>query len=274
MTELDFATEEIEQSIRLILERLPMEGYPSDEEGDLTNLSLYYRLRAIAGYLASGDTGPYVADLHRSGQVRLHYLQGCMAGLTGTERFRRTSRNRAFFDCLAINDLVSAEMLAERCDNLYVDSLEYEDDFLFVQWLQVFYLVLRGRRSADSLEQVLARFQRVVGEEISPFLSLCLALQARDEGGGEVALREIVERRSGNYARLAEEGALPTVVLQTERFIDVQAVAIVRLAALAELRVFVGLLPRVPDDLCEVAIGQHAYPPAGSWRKGFRGIGA
>lgn len=268
MTELDFATEELEQYIRVILERLPTEGYPSDEEGDLTNLSFYYRLRAIAGYLATGDTGPYVANLHRSGQTRLYYLQGCAAALTGTERFYRTSRNRAFFDCLAINDLATAQELAERCDNCYVEALEYEDDFLFVQWLQVFYLVLRGRRSSEELARVLARFRTVIGDEDSPFFSLCEALLSRQARLVEDALRRVVERRATNYARMAELGDLPPVVLQTERFIDVQAVAIVRLASLAGLSLSGELLPRVPDELCALAEARHTYPPASSWRHG------
>jgi hypothetical protein len=271
MTELDFATQELEQHIRTILERLPSEGYPSDEEGDLTNLSLYYRLRAIAGYLATGDTAPYVADLHRSGQARLYYLQGCTAGLTGTPRFHRTSRNRAFFDCLAINDLETAEVLSERCDDRYVEALEYEDDFLFVQWLQVYYLAHRGRRSPEAPVQVLARFQAVINDEDSPFFSLCQALQERNARAVEDALRRVVERRAANYTRMAELGDLPAVVLQTERFIDVQVVAIVRLAALAKLTLSPGLLPRVTDELCAVAGARHTYPPANSWRHGSRG---
>jgi len=69
----------------------------------------------------------------------------------------------------------------------------------------------------------------------------------------------------------AELGDLPTVVLQTERFIDVQVVAIVRLAALAKLTLSPGLLPRVTDELCAVAGARHTYPPANSWRHGSRG---
>lgn len=268
MTELDFAAEAVELAIRTLLERLPPEGYPPDDEGDLTNLSLYYRLRAIAGYLATGDTAPYVADLHRSGQARLYYLQGCVAGHTGSERFYRTSRNRAFFDCLAINDLDTAEVLAERCDGRYVEALEYEDDFLFAQWLQVFYLGLRGRRPASELTRVLARFRTVIGDEDSPFLALCEGLQERRADAVWESLRRVMERRAANYARIAELGDLPQMVLRTERFIDVQGAAIVRLAELAELTLPPGLLPRVPEELCAVASARHAYPPADSWRQG------
>ncbi|MFE8603867.1 hypothetical protein [Archangium violaceum] len=268
MTELDLATETLELFIRLIRERLPTSGYPSDEEGDLTHLSLYYRLRAIARYLATGNTTPYVADLHRSGQARLYYIQGCVAGLTGTERFQRTSRNRAFFDCIAINDLSTAEVLAEQCDNRYVESLEYEDDFLFVQFLQVFFLVLRGRRPPEALTEVLERFRTVIGDEDDPFLSLCQGLQESKAPAVEEALRRVMERRAANYTRIAELGALPHVVLQTERFIDVQAVAIVRMALLAGLPAPVAMLPRVPDELCAVAGDRHSYPSSDSWRRG------
>ncbi|NVJ13519.1 hypothetical protein [Myxococcus sp. AM010] len=269
MTELDFATETLEFLIVTLTEHLPVDaGYPSDEEGHLTNLAYYYRLRGIAAFLSTGDTVPYVADLHRAGQTRLFYLQGCAAGRTGTPRFHRTSRNRAFFDCLAINDLPNAEALAERCDNLYVEALEYEDDFLFVQWLQVFYLFLRGRRSANDLAAVTARFQEAVGEEDSPFLALCHALEAQASDAIEMALRQVVERRAGNYARMAELGDLPQVVIHTERFVDVQAVALVRLATLAGAPLSTALLPRIPLELCAVASREHAYPPSGSWRRG------
>lgn len=269
MTELGLATETLELFIHLLLEQLPPGGgFPSDEEGALTNLSLYYRLRGIAQYLSTGDTEPYVADLHRSGQARLHYLQGCTHGLTGTERFYRTSRNRAFFDCIAINDFSTAEVLAELCDDRWVEALEYEDDFLFVQFLQLFFLVLRKRRSRQAMEVVLERFRAVLGDEESPFYELCHGLHERHPVRVEESLRHIVKRRAANYQRMAEMGDLHAVFLHTERFVDVQAVAIVRLAAEAGLSLLTSNIPRVPDELCSVASAHHAYPPVGSWRQG------
>ncbi|WNG14147.1 hypothetical protein [Cystobacter fuscus] len=269
MTELDLATETLELFISMLLEKLPEdETYPPDEDGHLTNLSLYYRLRSIARYLATGDTNNYVSDLHRSGQTRLYYLKGCANGSTGNERFYRTSRNRAFFDCIAINDFATAEVLAELCDGRWVESLEYEDDFLFVHFLQVLFLTLRGRRPPEATRAVLQRFRVVIGTEDSPFFNLCFALQEQQATVVEKNLQHIMERRGANYARAAELGDLHAVFLHTERFIDVQAVAIVRMAAELGLPTTSWRFPRVPSELCELAGARHTYPSVGSWRQG------
>ncbi|NTX60211.1 immunity 49 family protein [Myxococcus sp. CA051A] len=267
MTELEYVQDTLPAHFRTLLRRLPPLGaWPSDEEGDLTNLAHYYRLRAIAGFLETGETTPYLADLHRAGQTRLYYLRGCEQGATGTPRFWRTSRNRAFFDCLAINDLETAEELARLCDERWVDALEYEDDFLFPQFLQRFFLELRAPRPTGTLPALLARFARVIGEEGSPFHSLCLALHAGHTDRFESSLEAIVQRRAGNYARAAHFNDLPPLILHTERYIDVQAVAIIRLAQESGLALSRLEYPRVPGELCELARSRQTFPPLHSWR--------
>ncbi|NVJ24056.1 MULTISPECIES: immunity 49 family protein [Myxococcus] len=267
MTELEYVQDTLAAHFRTLLRRLPPPGaWPSDEEGDLTNLAHCYRLRAIAGCLETGEALPYVADLHRAGQARLYYLRGCAQGLTGTPCFWRTSRNRAFFDCLAINDLETAEELARLCDDRWAEALEYEDDFLFPQFLQRFFLELRTPHATPTLPALLDRFARVIGEEESPFYSLCQALHARTPALFENSLEAIVQRRATNYARAAHFNDLPPLLLHTERYIDVQAVAIIRLARESGLASSRQEYPRVPGELCELARSRQPFPPPHAWR--------
>ncbi|MBU8897878.1 immunity 49 family protein [Corallococcus sp. M34] len=265
MTGLDLATETLEIFISMLLEGLPPEGsFPPDDEGHLTNLSLYYRLRAIAHFLQTGDTTSYISDLHRSGQTRLYYLKGSST----SERFHRTSRNRAFFDCIAINDLNTAELLAEYCDERWVANLEYEDDFLFIQFLQTRFLALHGRRTPRDCDLVLNRLSHVVAATDNPYLNLCHALQERNSNNTQNALHQIITRRAANYSRAAELGDLHSVFLHTERFIDIQAIAIVRIAADLGMQTRTWNFPRVPSELIELASSRNSYPGLTSWRRG------
>ena len=267
MNELDNTKDTLAFLVRELMRRLPPEGaYPPDEEGDLTNLSFYYRIRAIADYLSTGDTTAYIHDLHRSGQARLYYLRGCAAGATGTPRFNRTSRNRAFFDTLAIGDLPTAESLALLCDGRWTAHLEYEDDFLFVHFMQLFFLSLRGARDASAPAVALGRLVEVLEGAESPFFALCRSLQARDAAGFERSLDLAMQKRASNYREAAELGDLPAIFLTTERFVDVQAIGIVRIAALANLPLTKQEYLRIPRDLLEIAGGRHQVQSAPSWR--------
>jgi hypothetical protein len=266
VTDLDAAVEQIEWAIRTILERLPAEGrYPPDDEGDLTNLARYYRLRGIASYLGEGDLDAYANDLYFAGQARLYYLRGCASGATGSERFYRTTSNAALFDALAVGDLSTAEEIALLCDERFIESLDYEDDFLSDQYLQTLFLAVRGRRSPSDASEVLNRLGRVASPQ-SVQLSVTRALDSRDPTRIAGSLRELTEARARKYKEAADRGDLPRIILQTERNVDVQLVGILRFLREADIVPLPEGAVRAPVELCELSSAPLKRPTVQAWR--------
>ncbi len=267
MDELINTGNTIRVSRTLVLERLPAGGYPPDDEGDLTNLAYYYRLRGITAWLSRADLASYATDLFHSMQVRFYYLQGCAAGQTGTPKFFRTSRNRACFDAIAVNDLATARQLAELCDDIFVEELEYEDDFLFPQLLQVFLLMLGGQRTAQDFQNTLDRLERVLDGDASPFFDVGQALQARDGKALERSLEAAMQLRANNYSDAAENSWLPPIFTTTEHYVDIQGIAIVRLATEAGMTLSRHEFTRIPEELVEVAHRNNPPPAPDAWRQ-------
>jgi len=268
MTELELNAENIAAQIVVLLRGLAASPPPDDSEGPMTNLAHLYRMRGIAQFLLEADVAALAADLQRSVQARTVYLQACARGAPSSPRFRRTTRNRAFFDALAVNDLAGATELAELCDGIWVEELEYEDDFLFVDYLQKHWLVRRGARPAGDEAAVVERFEEVLEDPTeSPFYELCGALERKDARAAEEALRAIMQRRAANYEALARTGDLPQIILHTERFLDVQGVGVVRLAAEAGLALENGSYPRIPAEVVAASFGSPPSLPADAWSR-------
>lgn len=268
MTDLEIALGNIDARMRLIFAKLSQSPPPDDEEGPLTNLAHLYRLRAAGRFLLEADLLRYVQDLQRSVQTRLAYLEAGSGAPPRSPRFFRTTRNRAFFDALAVNDLEAATTLAKLCDGIWVEKLEYEDDFLFVEYLQKFLLALRRERPPTATAEVLERYGKVLeAPEGSPYYQLCLGLEKREAATIESALLAITLRRAKNYAKLAELGDLPQVMVHTERYVDVQAVGILRLSTLAGISVERQDYPRIPGELVALAHEQHRALPRDAWMR-------
>ena len=268
MTDLDLAIENIGARIRTILQSPSISSVPDDSDGPLTNLSHLYRMRGIAKFLRDADVPNYVLDLQRSVQTRSAYLAGCARGASCSPKFFRTTRNRAFFDALAVNNLTGAAELAEGCDGIWVEKLEYEDDFLLVDYLQKAFLVRHQKRPASATSSVLARYEQVLPDsEGSPFYRLCRALEDNAPSDLESALEAVTLHRASNYAQLAALGDLPQVMLHTERFLDVQGIGILRMATDAGLNVERTEYPRIPAELVAVAHEQRGPLPPNSWNR-------
>ena len=141
----------------------------------MTTIAYYYRLRGIAAYLRSMDERAFVSDLYNAAQARSEYLRGCIAGGIDDGNYRTALKNLAYFDALAVHDLSTATQLATACAGRWNSETQYEDDFLWMEFLQ-------AAIAAPDTEASLLKRYREVADSTNPFLICCQALH--DRGGG------------------------------------------------------------------------------------------
>jgi len=256
MAELDEAQTLIYAYLDEALQQFNL-GSTSDS-GHLTTIAYYYRLRGIEAYLRRMDESAFVSDLSKAAQARLHYLRACVAGHVRDGDYTTALKNFAYFDALAAHDWTSATELAQSCAGQWNQETQYEEDFLWVEFLQA------ALAAPESEARLLDRF-REVAQADNPFLACCTALHTRAAEALPAALNTIADIRQANFAAKRDPPDLPVLVLATEPYIDVQALAVCRLAQRRGMPAPVGIRS-VPDTLLEMPEGLHRLPAPDSWR--------
>lgn len=211
----------IEEAIQENRDRLPalLSGRGAEKEflGFCHNL----RVAGIGKLFLEDEGGPLVWHLHQSGAAFAHYL-------AETRREPPPSNKlRPFFDAVAAGDFTSAERIARRARRAWAKGLEYEEDFLFVEFLmQHFFL---GGSAADG-HGLLARYEAALGAAEDARLPICRALLDLDARAFDEGLSLYLESRSIHFEAVASRQSLPPDVLVTERYFSLEGLALLRLA--------------------------------------------
>jgi len=227
--ELPLQIGNIEAHIGSVLKNLPKNDSYPDDEAVLWNLSYLYRLHGIALFLLTGEPGKFVEKLRRAACVRVHYLNGCKNGLTGDSKFFTTAKNDAFFDALGIGAFELAAEIASSCGGKWNREVQYEDDFLFVEFLQTAFLS-RANPNLNNCKELIGRYTAVLDGRSSPAFNVCVALFHAEPPLVEKAIEEFLGLRSENFLLREVSNILPPFVLTTEPHVDIQGMAIIRLA--------------------------------------------
>ncbi|MFP2932941.1 Imm49 family immunity protein [Pyxidicoccus sp. 3LG] len=159
--------------------------------------------------------------LHHSGRAYAHFLGYADAGQT------LTSKALPFFDAVASGDFDGAALVAKGSRRTWAQGEEYEEDFLFAEFLmQQFFLGATPRDGADMLDRYEAALQ---GSEDAR-LAVCKALLAGDAEDFNESLARFLSERGDLLEKLGEGGALMEEESSTEGNLSVEGLALVRLA--------------------------------------------
>ncbi|NVJ05753.1 immunity 49 family protein [Myxococcus sp. AM001] len=180
-----------------------------------------YRVVGISALFLTGTSERLHRELHRSGRAFLHYLK------QAEKRELRTSRALPFFDAIGAGDFVGAAEIARHVRRSWARDEEYEEDFLFVEFLmQQFFL---GADDA-SCEALLDRYERALQGAEDIRLELCQALFLAREDEFTFALNRFLADRDEHLRTVAEGQHVAPELLATEWNFSVEGLALLRLA--------------------------------------------
>jgi hypothetical protein len=192
-----------------------------------------HRVAAIGLLLLLGDANDFRLHLGKSGRACLHFLNGV------DEAPFIASRTVPFFDALAAGDFECARGIARRSQRTWARGVEYEEDFLYMDFLMGH--CFRELSDAEAMALLQRYEQALLGTE-DVRLEVCRALLARQGETFDAALERMMAERGARQARLRAKGNLPEETWATECQVSIEGLALVALAERAGLEVRVNQL--------------------------------
>jgi hypothetical protein len=200
---------------------------------DLLSFCANFRVAAIGALFLTGRSEPFLRHLQKSALAYAALLPRV------ADDARLTSRSAPFFDALAAAEWGAAAAIAAASRRTWAPGDEYEEDFLFPEFLmQVFFL----GASPTAAPALLARWETALQGSEDHRLGACRALVARDQEAFSRSLEAFVRARRDENDEIAERSVIPEETLGTEWNLCVEGVALVRLAERAGI-------PTEPDYL-------------------------
>jgi hypothetical protein len=179
-----------------------------------------FRRAAIAALLQTGRSRVFRLRLHRSARAWVHFL-GFIA-----EVDKRTSASFPLLDAIGSGDFGSATEIAKLSRHEWVQDEEYEEDYLFHEFIMQSALLDASYERAAAL---LDRWEACLGNSEDLRLPVCRALFAADESAFDEALRAWLEERAQEFAD--NEDTFEPESLATEASVSIEGLALLRLAS-------------------------------------------
>lgn len=188
------------------------------------DLCASYRIAGIGFLFLSGTAGEFRARLQQSGAAYAAFLE------CAPEEEKRGSAAGPFFDAVVAGDLATAGRIAAAAPRVWRQGVEFEEDFLFPELLmQRFFL----RAPPAACEAILSRWEAALAGSADPRLDVCRALLRTDAAGLEAGLAAFLAERQALLEKAARKDLDPPWLRDTEGKLSVEALALLRLAALA-----------------------------------------
>jgi Immunity protein 49 len=203
---------------------------------DIFQICTHFRRRGVASMLLEGTPEPYFVNAMQSATAFVMELRRT------PDEVKVTSFSRPLQDAVSIGDWEAAREIASLSRTTWNADYEYEDDFLYVRFWH--HLLLDAPTS--DLEANLARFEEVLGAGADVRLDVCRALHARDEGGFESRLRDLLNDRKEKVDDLIGRGAITEETGSWVQHFALEGVALLKLAERAGLHPGLGFL-HCPD---------------------------
>lgn len=213
-----------------------------------------YRIAAIGALFLGSAPDEFRLLLSKSARAFAHWL-----AQTGSAP-PVLSRTLPLFDAIVAGDDEAARQIAARVRRDWAKGEEYEEDFLFVE-----YLLGRFIRDAPEADRKawLDRWDVVLAGDEDPRLGACRALEAGDADAFGTAMDLLATERADHYRNLADKGLLEPEQGATERHLSVEILALLRLGD--------GLgLGTEPDYPGAPSLGRDRAPlvfPPDAWRR-------
>jgi hypothetical protein len=213
-----------------------------------------FRIAGIGDLFLTASPRTLHTRLHQSSRAFAHFLS------RADDDRKRTSKALPFFDAIAGADVEGAALIALHSRRTWAQGEEYEEDFLFVEFLmQHFFL----RASPADSKALLTRYAKALQDAEDVRLALCQALLDKDEEAFGQALELFLSQREDHYEKLAEKESVADEARFTEGMLSVEGLALVRLAEARGLT--------TEEDYLHIPSIARERPPGGlppdSWRR-------
>ncbi|MFY0527362.1 Imm49 family immunity protein [Archangium gephyra] len=180
-----------------------------------------FRIAGIGKLFLTDDPEPLRWHLHQSGAAFAHFLGG-----PGQEP-PPSSKLHPFLDAIAAGDFSSAEKMARHARRAWARGFEYEEDFLFVEFLMQHCLL---GAAPEACRNLLLRYEETLQGAEDTRLPVCRALQDSDSRAFDEALSLYLEDRSLLFELVSSRQTQPPALLLTERYFSIVGLALLRLA--------------------------------------------
>ncbi len=151
-----------------------------------------WRRAAIAVLLQSGRADQFHRRLQRSGSAFLHFIRGTPPSST------RLTDSAPFLDAIAAGDFATADDIARHSNHRWIEDEEYEEDFLFYEFLMTH--ALPGA-PADPANAILDRWDACLAGTDDQRLPVCHAMVGKDAAAFDAALIDYPYDSRGAWAR-------------------------------------------------------------------------
>jgi hypothetical protein len=224
------------------------------------------RRLGICHLLEEADGAAMADRLAASGRAYLAFLPRVRWGELRKPYELCASRADPFFDALAAGDVDGAAEIGRLSAPRWFDGDEYEEDFAWVRCLMA--LLGDGKATSPDLEQHLATLHRSAAETDEQKVALCDALHSRSQDDLDEAFAAHARARQDAVREERKNPVVEPSWLATEAYVDVEALALVRLATLRGLRPPADLrfAPRAARNARLVRV-----PAANDWRLAAEG---
>jgi hypothetical protein len=180
-----------------------------------------FRIAGISSLFLSGKSEDFRYYFHKSGRAFAHFLRNAQTIKV------RLSKSQPFFDAVGAGDYEGAAQIAHDSCRTWAQGEEYEEDFLFFDFLmQLFFL---GASSA-ACGALLERYEKCLQGAEDRRLDICKSLLHKDSDAFNSALRNFLLERKEALEKMAETQTIGEEQLATEWHFSVEGLALVRLA--------------------------------------------
>jgi hypothetical protein len=179
-----------------------------------------FRRAAIASLLRTGGGRLFRDRLQRGGAAYAYFL-----GRSPDNTEERVSESFPLLDAIGAGDFDTAATIARLSSHRWLKDQEYEEDFLFYEFLMQH--VLLGASAAEALA-MLDRWEACLEGTEDRRLDVCRAILSVDSEAFAEALPLYLEERQQSYEEQGD--LLPPEIRLTEQAVSIEGLAFIRIA--------------------------------------------
>jgi hypothetical protein len=180
-----------------------------------------FRTLGICYLFLEYDAAAALTMFHASGRAFVHYAPSI------PDDAYVTSWNEALFDAIASGDDRTAAQMAQLSSPTVKPTHEYEEDFLYHQFI---YDLFYRSRPEEEVAALLEIYRNVTQGNPDPRLDVAEALLQRDGVAFAEAFSALIEQFERRYARMREAGTINDEKADTLGKLFVEGLALLRLA--------------------------------------------
>jgi hypothetical protein len=175
----------------------------------------------------------------QSASAFLHYLE------TAADHDKVTSFAKPLFDCISGGYWDAARDIALLSRTTHNADFEYEDDFLYIRFLQEFFFL---GRVEDRQTALLERYDKVLEGKSAVRLDICRTFLRHDSAGFDLTLQELLNEREETLENLVARGGTTEEEATWLRPYSNEAAALLKLAEREGFRTQESYA-QVPDEI-------------------------